>query len=103
MNGRRTRRAWRRRIPALATGAMLSVGTLVLTAPPAGAAVTAIFTLSGGVLTVIGDNLDNTVALSRNPAGRILVNGGAVSVLGEIPTVANVTTIQVFGLAATTC
>src|SRR4051794_21364808 len=60
-------------------------------------AVTATFTPSQGVLTVLGDNLDNTIALSRNAAGRILVNGGAVAVKGGNPTVANVTLIQVSG------
>ena len=36
----------------------------------------------GGILTVFGDNLDNTVQVSRDAAGKILVNGGAVPVLG---------------------
>ena len=45
-----------------------------------------------------GDNLDNNVAISRNAAGNILVNGGAVAVIGGTPTVANTATIKVFGL-----
>ncbi len=51
-----------------------------------------------GVLTGFGDALDNLLELSRNPAGQILVNGGAVPVLGGTPTVANTSLIQVFGL-----
>jgi Ca2+-binding RTX toxin-like protein len=60
-------------------------------------AVTATFNPAGGVLTVFGDNLDNQITLSRNAAGQILVNGGAVAVHGGTPTVANVTLMQVFG------
>jgi Ca2+-binding RTX toxin-like protein len=50
------------------------------------------------VLTVSGDNLDNTITTSRNAAGNLLVNGGAVAVVGGTPTVANTALIQVFGL-----
>jgi len=60
-------------------------------------AVTASF--SNGVLSVFGDSLDNTIAVSRNAAGTILVNGGAVQVKGGTSTVANTATIQVFGQA----
>jgi Ca2+-binding RTX toxin-like protein len=48
-------------------------------------------------LSVFGDALDNTVTISRNPAGNILVNGGAVPVFGGTPTVANTGLISVFG------
>jgi Ca2+-binding RTX toxin-like protein len=61
-------------------------------------AVTATFNPSGGVLTVFGDNLDNTTDVSRNAAGNLLVNNGAVAVLGGTPTVVNTSLIQVFGL-----
>jgi len=61
-------------------------------------AVTASFDASTGVLSIISDNLDNTVTVSRNAAGTILVNGGAVAVVGGLPTVANTTLIQAFGL-----
>ncbi|HSQ58784.1 MAG TPA: calcium-binding protein, partial [Gemmata sp.] len=61
-------------------------------------AVTATFSsFGGGVLTVFGDQLDNTITISRNAAGSILVNGGAVQVIGGTPTVANTALIQVFG------
>jgi Ca2+-binding RTX toxin-like protein len=60
-------------------------------------AVTASFLPSAGVLTVFGDNLDNNITVSRDAAGKLFVNGGAVSVLGGTATVANTATIQVFG------
>ena len=45
-----------------------------------------------------GDSAANNIAISRNAAGRILVNGGAVAVVGGTPTVANTALIRVFGL-----
>ena len=60
-------------------------------------AVTAVFSPGAGLLTVLGDNLDNNLTVSRNAAGTILVNGGAVPILGGTPTVANTSLIQVFG------
>jgi Ca2+-binding RTX toxin-like protein len=62
-------------------------------------AVTATFTPGAGLLSIFGDALDNNITISRNAAGQILVNGGAVAVLGGTPTVANTTLIQAFGLA----
>ena len=60
-------------------------------------AVTAFFSAGTGVLTVQGDNLDNTISISRDAAGALLVNGGAVNIRGGTPTVANVALIQGFG------
>jgi Ca2+-binding RTX toxin-like protein len=60
-------------------------------------AVTASFVPASGVLTVFGDALNNSIVVSRNAAGSILVNGGAVAVQGGTPTVANTALIQVFG------
>src|SRR6188768_3178360 len=54
-------------------------------------------TFNSGLMSVIGDSLDNNVAVSRNGAGAILVNGGAVTTVGGTPTVANTTLIQAFG------
>src|SRR5262245_3455694 len=53
----------------------------------------------GGVLTVFGDHLNNTIDVSRDAAGRLLVNGGAISIHGAASTVANTRLIQVFGLS----
>ncbi len=61
-------------------------------------AVTATFLPGAGLLSAIGDNLNNTITFSRNAAGNILVNGGAVSVKGGTPTVANTSKLQAFGL-----
>jgi hypothetical protein len=60
-------------------------------------AVTASFIPSTGILTVFGDSLDNTIVVSRDAAGKILVNGRAVSVHGGTATVANTSLIQIFG------
>jgi Ca2+-binding RTX toxin-like protein len=60
-------------------------------------AVTAFFIPASGVLSVFGDSLDNTIEVSRNAAGTLLVNGGAVSVSGGSATVANTALIQIFG------
>jgi Ca2+-binding RTX toxin-like protein len=86
------RRASRR----LLAGTVLAAGALAATTASASAAVTATF--SGGVLTATGDNLDNNLTISRNAAGQILINGGAVQVIGGTPTVANTSQIRVFGL-----
>ena len=51
-----------------------------------------------GLLAVVGDAHDNTIVVSRDVAGQIFVNGGAVRILGPTPTVANTRTIAVFGL-----
>ena len=58
-------------------------------------AVTGIFTAGQGLLQATGDNLANAITLSRNAAGNILVNGGAVAVQGGTPTVANTDVMQV--------
>ncbi|AMV40907.1 calcium-binding protein [Planctomyces sp. SH-PL62] len=60
-------------------------------------AVSAVFSPGVGALSVFGDSLANAITVSRNAAGAILVNGGAVAVLGGTPTVANTASIAVFG------
>ena len=62
-------------------------------------AITASFNTGAGLLSVFGDSLNNTIKVSRNAAGKILLNGGAVSIIGGAPTVANTSRIQVFGQA----
>jgi Ca2+-binding RTX toxin-like protein len=61
-------------------------------------AVTASFLVASGTLSVLGDTLDNHIEISRNAAGALLVNGGAVAVTGGTPTVVNTALIQVLGL-----
>jgi Ca2+-binding RTX toxin-like protein len=60
-------------------------------------AVTASFTAAGALLRVVGDALDNTVVVSRDAGGAILVNGGAVPIQGDTPTVANTHMIMMVG------
>src|SRR5690348_2812698 len=60
-------------------------------------AITASRSPANGLLSVLGDARDNNVTVSRDAAGTILVNGGAIPVLGGTPTVANTSLIQVFG------
>src|SRR6476659_2682952 len=61
-------------------------------------AVTASFDPTSGMLSVFGDALDNTITVSRDAAGTILINGGAVVIQGGTATVANTSLIQGFGL-----
>jgi len=60
-------------------------------------AVSATFSAAQGLLTVIGDAKDNTIVVSRDAAGSILVNSGGVAIQGGTATVANTSLIQVFG------
>src|SRR5688572_30066627 len=55
-------------------------------------------TSAGGVLTITGDNNANAITVSRNAAGNLLVNGGAVAIAGPAATVTSIQTIQVIGL-----
>src|SRR5262245_5135843 len=77
-----------------AVGRSLGLESLEDRATPA---VTATFLPTSAVLVVIGDSLNNTITVSRNAAGNLLVNGGAVAFLGGVPSVANTAMIQVFG------
>jgi len=94
MNPRRKRRATRR----ILASTVLAAGALAAASVPANAATTATFDATAGELTVTGDALDNSIVVSRNAAGNILVNGGAVAVIGGTPTIANTALIRVFGL-----
>ena len=59
-------------------------------------AINAMFALD--TLVVTGDNQDNVIEISRNSAGVVMVNGGAVNIRGGTPTVANTRQINVSGL-----
>jgi Ca2+-binding RTX toxin-like protein len=91
-----TRTTHNRPARRLMAAVILGGGLLIGFSPPANAAVTASF-LTNDQLSVVGDSLDNTITISRNSAGQILVNGGAVKILGGTATVANTKLIQVFG------
>ena len=91
--GPKSRRRTTRRLLA---GSVLAAGALAVTSVPANAATTATF--SAGVLTVTRRLArQQPITVSRDAAGRILVNGGAIAVVGGTPTVANTSLIQVFG------
>jgi Ca2+-binding RTX toxin-like protein len=96
MNAKRNHR--RHATRRLLAGLVLGIAAILATSPPASAAVTASFNPGQGTLRVFGDANDNNITISRNAAGNILVNGGAVNVVGGTPTVANTTLIQVAGL-----
>jgi Ca2+-binding RTX toxin-like protein len=61
--------------------------------------ITGAFLPSAGLLVVTGTASADTITISRDAAGDILVNGGAIRVVGGLPTVANTTQIDVFGQA----
>src|SRR5258706_3148307 len=61
-------------------------------------AVTAAYVPFAHTLAVFGDSLDNQIVVSRDAAGKLLVNGGAVPILGGSATVANTSLITLFGL-----
>ena len=96
-NGGRRRKAGSLIIGGLASASAmgLAIGTGA-GAAHAAANPTAIFTL--GVLTVVGSGQDDTVVVSRDAAGAILLNGGAIPILGGTPTVANTRSITLLGV-----
>lgn len=98
---RGSKKARRRTAGVVMTGAAagaLTFGASGLAAAVAEAAtpggVSAVFT--SGVLVVRGDAADNAIVVSRNAAGAILVNGGAVPIAAS-PTVANTTATIAIG------
>jgi Ca2+-binding RTX toxin-like protein len=50
------------------------------------------------MLTVRGDQQDNTITVSRDAAGTLLVNGGAVQITDGPSTIANTSLIEISGL-----
>src|SRR6516164_2953796 len=60
-------------------------------------AIKATFSAAAGILSEIGDSVDNTIVTSRDAAGQLFVNGGAVPIVGGQATVANTALVQVFG------
>lgn len=77
----------------------LSAQNVNARAAPAAGGITAVFIAPVGVLTVIGTSQPETIVVSRDAAGNLLVNNGAVAILGTPPTVANTSLIEVFGQA----
>jgi Ca2+-binding RTX toxin-like protein len=98
MNAKRTTNVRRRATRRLLAGVVLGAAAALVASPAASAAVTATFSPGSGTLSVSGDGAANTITVSRNAAGAILVNNGAVAVRGGTPTVANTALIQVSSL-----
>ena len=62
-------------------------------------AVTASFSATTGILSVVGDSSDNVIEISRAANGNILVNNGNVQIQGGTATTQNTARIFGFGLA----
>lgn len=62
-------------------------------------ATTASFSSRTGILSVFDDANSDTITESRDAAGNILIDGGAVVIQGDKPTIANTALVQVFGQA----
>jgi Ca2+-binding RTX toxin-like protein len=88
-------RGSRRVLRSVVVGGAVGTGVILGLSQPAGAATTATF--ASGVLSVVGDSGPNTIEISRDGTGLILVNGGAMAVTGGTPTVDNTTLIVVSG------
>jgi len=52
----------------------------------------------GGILTVTGDDQDNSVTVGPDASGTLLVNGGLVPVAGGVATTGNTSLIRILGL-----
>lgn len=61
------------------------------------ASIGATFIPAAGVLSTIGDGLDDRIVIGRDAAGKLIVNGGAVPISGGTPTVASTQLLQIFG------
>jgi Ca2+-binding RTX toxin-like protein len=84
----------------LAAGVLAAAALSIapVTAQSTHAAVIASFNPDTGVLRVDGDGLDNIITFSRDAGGKILVNGGAVTIRGPKPSIENTVEIHAFGL-----
>jgi Ca2+-binding RTX toxin-like protein len=84
------RRPLRRLFPFEFSGVMLLDRRILPT-------VTASFSAGAGLLRVTGDAADNTIDVSRNAAGAILVNNGAVAIQGDPATIDSARMIMIVG------
>jgi Ca2+-binding RTX toxin-like protein len=82
-------------IGACTAAASLAAGLTF--AAPADAATNALFVHGLHVLTIVGDEGGNDIAVGRDAAGVISINGGAVVMHGAQATVTNVDSIVIFG------
>jgi Ca2+-binding RTX toxin-like protein len=76
-----------------------AAGTSTQAAAAASAqSITAVFVSTAGVLSVIGTSQNDSIVVSRDAAGTLLVNGGSVAIQGPRATVANTRLVELFGL-----
>jgi Ca2+-binding RTX toxin-like protein len=61
--------------------------------------ITAIFIPAQQTLVVVGTAGDDSISVKRNAAGKIVINNGAVAILGTKPTVDTTSVLEVFGQA----
>jgi len=87
----------KRRATIAAAAAIGTVSAGLVLATPASAGTFAHFRLDQGVLTIVGDDTNNTIVVGRNAAGGINVNGGAIRIRGARATVNNVRLIRIYG------
>jgi len=87
----------RRRAIVSAGAAVVSLTVPLAFASSASAATTAQFNKGHGVLAIVGDARGNAITVSRDAAGAIDVNGGAVRIHGARATIRNVDRIVVVG------
>src|ERR1700682_4808832 len=52
---------------------------------------------ASGILSILGDTLDNPIVMSRDVAGNLIINNGAVPITGGVATIGNTTLIQASG------
>ena len=52
---------------------------------------------AGGYLAILGNNLDNTIKVSRDAGGALSINDGTVSIFGSRPSASRTTQIDIFG------
>jgi Ca2+-binding RTX toxin-like protein len=89
------KKTWEQFLQALARGEGIDGANFSAQAVTGG--VTAQFSAGAGTLSVFGNAAGNDIEVSRDAAGGLLINDGAVAIRGGTPTVANTALIQVFG------
>ena len=59
--------------------------------------VSAAFSASTGVLSVISDSASDSITVSYDSSGNVMVNGGSVSIQGDVPTSTNTMQVSMMG------
>jgi Ca2+-binding RTX toxin-like protein len=88
---------------AIALALMIATAISPGLAMPANAAtlrdsISASFDRTTGILTIHGDQQNNTIIVGPDSAGIILINGGTVRIRGGVSTIANTSLIEAYGM-----